>query len=301
MALLALGRLVFRHRHALIGASSATGACLCFQNPIWALEPGLPSASLLPPADTKMVDTVLAGLGLWGGCTALGLLEPLTGLRLFAPPMMASGIIFFAGPQPPHPKGFLSGTLCSATLSLVTLTALTPVLPPVAAQGAAAGVLLMWYKCTGAIFPPAAVLAGALATASVSAASATFSIGRSLSFLAFPWLAGHAFLYGCAIGTSEVRLRARVFMTKRKLRQRPTKNGLLLENMDDAALRAVFERFDTSGDGVLDADELKVGLRVALGVEVTQPEAAELVAAADKDGTGNVDFDEFVAICREQI
>ena len=69
-----------------------------------------------------MVDTVLAGLGLWGGCTALGLLEPLTGLRLFAPPMMASGIIFFAGPQPPHPKGFLSGTLCSATLSLVTLT-----------------------------------------------------------------------------------------------------------------------------------------------------------------------------------
>ena len=81
-------------------------------------------AGLLPqelPDRPKAADTALAGLGLFGSIALLGALEPIFDVKLFVPPMMASGIIFFAGPTPPDPRGFLSGTLCSATLSAFLL------------------------------------------------------------------------------------------------------------------------------------------------------------------------------------
>ena len=266
---------------------------------------GLPHGSSLHPAPKPFAaDALLAGIGLGCGIATLGLLEKLLGLRLFAPPMMASGIIFFAGQTPPNPKGFLAGTFCSATLSFGTLALLTPRLPPVAAQGAAAGVLLTFYKATGAIFPPAAVLAGALTTAAmttaapaaaslIAASSTTMSIGSAASYLAMPWLAGHALLYGFACALSEVRWRVRVRLTQREL--------LSLHDQSDDALRTLFRRFDTSGDGALDADELKVALRGALGVDLSQSDCARLVAAADKDGTETLDFEEFCAICKGML
>ena len=73
----------------------------------------------------KMADTAIAGIGLFGSIGLLGLLESMSGVPLFVPPMMASGIIFFAAPSPPSPQGFLSGTLCSATISFATLAALS--------------------------------------------------------------------------------------------------------------------------------------------------------------------------------
>lgn len=255
-----------------------------------------PPRALLPSLGPKAADTFLAGLGLAAGCSVLGLLQPIVGFPLFAPPMMASGVIFFYGPEPPSPKGFLGGTLCSATLSLGTLSALSRIAPPVVAQGAAAGMLLMWYKATSAVFPPAAVLAGALTAASVSGAAAgasTVCVRSALSYLAFPWLAGHAFLYGCAHAMSSVRAQARVAMTTRQLAS--------LQAHTDERLLEIFHSFDTSGDGALDADELKVALRVALGVDLSREDCVQLVAAADKDGTGTVDFGEFKAVCSQQL
>ena len=162
----------------------------------------------------REVDTALAGLGLFGSISVLGYVESFTGVPLFAPPMLASGIIFFIFPRPPEPKGFLSGTFCSSTLSLAALAVLSPVLPPVAAHGAAASVLLMWYKATGSCFPPAAVLAGTLAATS---ASASASFESAATFLACPWLAGHVWMYGCAHALSIVRSRARITLTKAAL------------------------------------------------------------------------------------
>jgi len=80
------------------------------------------------------LQVVLAGLGLWGSISSLGVMQTLLGRSLFVPPMMASGIIFFAGPSPPSPQGFLSGSVCSATISLGALMALQPVFSPVVAQ-----------------------------------------------------------------------------------------------------------------------------------------------------------------------
>lgn len=69
----------------------------------------------------------------------------------------------------------------------------------------------------------------------------------------------------------------------------------------DKALADIFNTFDTSGDGALDADELKVALRVAIGIDLPSADCQQLVLMADKDGTGTVDFDEFRVIVRRQI
>ena len=251
-------------------------------------------AILMPSAGPKAADAIIAGMGLFGSISALGILQSFTGRSLFAPPMMASGIIFFAGATPPSPDGFLSGTLCSATVSLGALVALQPRFSPTFAQGAAAGALLCWYKATGAIYPPAAVLAGLLASASVSATGAYTSLATTMRFLAFPWLAGHAWLYACAHATSLVRCQARIAMTKRALTS-------LGDEQSDDALQAIFTQFDTSGDGALDADELKIALRVALGVDISRDDCEKVILAADKDGTNTVDFGEFMLICRQRL
>jgi len=253
------------------------------------------SSLLHPDLRLRVIDTALAGIGLFAGCSALGALEPLLGRQLFVPPMMASGIIFFVGPTPPRPQGFLSGTLCSATLSFGALRFASRLLPPDAAQGAAAATLLMWYKATNAIFPPAAVLAGALATASLTTTnpSATAAFTGLLRYLCFPWLAGHAWLYACACAMAEVRRYVRVEFSKQRLAS--------FKDHTDEQLQDVFEKFDTSGDGALDASELKIALRIVLGLDLTIDDCEHLVGHADRDGTGTVDFDEFKIICGAQL
>ena len=65
----------------------------------------------------KVTDALLAGAGLAGTMALMGALEPKLGLKLFVPPMMASGIIFFSPATPPSPKGVLSGTVGCASVS----------------------------------------------------------------------------------------------------------------------------------------------------------------------------------------
>jgi len=258
-----------------------------------------PTSPLLPGfGAVKVVDSLLAGIGLWFSCAALGLAEPVVGVALFAPPMMASGIIFSVGPAPPNPKGFISGTLCSATFSFLVLACLRGVTPMgvdhgVIAQGAAAGAMLIWYKLSATVFPPAVVLASSLVTATAVGSDATKSLSATAFYLCFPWLAGHAWIYFCAYLTSKLRACARGALAKNRLAS--------LGAQSDDKLLEVFHKFDTSGDGALDADELKVALRVALGMDVSIEDCVDLVNVADKDGNGTCDFDEFKAICRNEI
>lgn len=249
-----------------------------------------------PWSDTKkrlkMADIGLAGLGLWVGVLVMGILEPQLGVPLFAPPMMASGIIFFAGPAPPSPKPFLFGTFGSATLSLGALLVMSKILPPIAASGFAAAMLLMWYKTTNVLFPPAAVLAGSLMAAFVGTASDTHpGLMEVVHFLAFPWLIGHAWLYIVAMIMSKVRGQARVRLAAAAF-------STVEQSLTDDEMKQIFKKFDTSGDGALDAEELKVALRVALGVDLSVDDCKAMIAQYDKDGTESVDFSEFLLICR---
>ena len=109
----------------------------------------------------------------------------------------------------------------------------------------------------------------------------------------FPWLAGHGWLYACASAVSKLRSEARVAVTAREL--------LSLGDATDDALRGVFDKFDTNGDGGLDASELKVALRGAVGLELSLDDCRQLVAFADRDGTGRLEFDEFRAVCRGRL
>ena len=53
--------------------------------------------------------------------------------------------------------------------------------------------------------------------------------------------------------------------------------------------------FDTSGSGTIESKELKVALR-ALGFEPSKEEIKELIGSFDKDGSGRIDFHEFLDI-----
>eukprot|EP00322_Chrysochromulina_rotalis_P015276 CAMPEP_0115858626 /NCGR_PEP_ID=MMETSP0287-20121206/16196_1 /TAXON_ID=412157 /ORGANISM="Chrysochromulina rotalis, Strain UIO044" /LENGTH=218 /DNA_ID=CAMNT_0003312899 /DNA_START=54 /DNA_END=710 /DNA_ORIENTATION=+ len=214
----------------------------------------------------------------------MGALEPRLGVKLLVPPMMASGIIFFSGATPPSPKGFLSGTFGCATASLAVLTLLSGRMSVAAAQGAAAGTLLVWYKATNCIFPPAAVLSVLMMQASSAGSS-------PMNFVVFPWLTGHVCLYSSALAVSAVRSSARVAISSQSMRKG-------LESLSDAALKDVFQKFDTSKDGTLDAMELRLALRTLLGTDLSVSDCKRLIASADESGDGLVDFTEFKAICR---
>ena len=68
-------------------------------------------------------------------------------------------------------------------------------------------------------------------------------------------------------------------------------------NQSSDHLKEMFDKFDTSGDGFIDAKELVVALRVTTGEDLTLDESQKLINAADVDGDGVINFEEFKAIC----
>lgn len=246
----------------------------------------------LPPLD-KVVDACLAGLGLAGSCALLGVMEPRFGVKLFVPPMMASGILFFSPVKPPSPKGILSGTVGCASVSAVVFSLLSGAVSPAAASGAAAGALLMWYKATECIFPPAAVVCVLMAgQAGQASGLKALASPAGLNWLATTWLGGHACMYAGAMGTAVVRGKARQALARRKLRQ--------MGNLSRVEMLTIFNQFDTSKDGALDALELRCALRVALGVDVSAGDVDRLIGQIDNDGNGVLNFDEFMGICQDK-
>lgn len=56
-----------------------------------------------------------------------------------------------------------------------------------------------------------------------------------------------------------------------------------------------FALFDTDGSGKLSSHELGVVMR-ALGQHPSEEDVAEMIKAVDKDGNGQIDLDEFIAM-----
>lgn len=57
--------------------------------------------------------------------------------------------------------------------------------------------------------------------------------------------------------------------------------------------REAFDLFDIEGTGTIDAKELKVAMR-ALGFEPKKEEIKQIIADADKEGDGNIEFEDFL-------
>ncbi|KAK1647416.1 hypothetical protein QYE76_065221 [Lolium multiflorum] len=56
---------------------------------------------------------------------------------------------------------------------------------------------------------------------------------------------------------------------------------------------SVFDAFDKDGDGKVSASELRCGLGSTLGEDISEEDAAALLAAVDADGDGLLDQEEF--------
>nr|GMD02424.1 probable calcium-binding protein CML20 [Ipomoea batatas] len=77
----------------------------------------------------------------------------------------------------------------------------------------------------------------------------------------------------------------------RREKPRGRHHGLTQQKRQE--IRECFELFDTDNSGTIDAKELNVAMR-ALGFEATEEEINRMIAEVDKDGSGAIDFDEFV-------
>ena len=79
--------------------------------------------------------------------------------------------------------------------------------------------------------------------------------------------------------------------------------------------REAFDLFDTDGSGTIDAKELKVAMRLAfhslhavlkldfraLGFEPKKEEIKKMIADIDKDGSGTIDFEEFLSMMTSKM
>ncbi|SEL16143.1 EF-hand domain-containing protein [Nonomuraea pusilla] len=62
------------------------------------------------------------------------------------------------------------------------------------------------------------------------------------------------------------------------------------------AAEAEFKRFDTDGDGLLTADEIRQANQALGGEGASESEIEAFIQSADRDGDGRVALEEFVAL-----
>jgi Ca2+-binding EF-hand superfamily protein len=68
--------------------------------------------------------------------------------------------------------------------------------------------------------------------------------------------------------------------------------------VDTSKYAATFELVDGDGDGLISAGELQ-RLMQALGIEVTDDQAAETLRKIDEDGDERISLDEFAELMRQ--
>ena len=73
---------------------------------------------------------------------------------------------------------------------------------------------------------------------------------------------------------------------------------LTREHIDE--IRSAFELFDRDNSGSIDSHELKDAMK-ALGIYLTKDETVELLKRVDRDGSGQVELDEFMALMADRM
>ncbi|CAH3174940.1 unnamed protein product [Porites lobata] len=66
-----------------------------------------------------------------------------------------------------------------------------------------------------------------------------------------------------------------------------------LTNEQITAFREVFDLFDSNGGGTIDAEELDLALK-SVDIQLSPDDLAEVLVTMDKDGNGEIDFQEFL-------
>src|SRR3989338_3689092 len=73
--------------------------------------------------------------------------------------------------------------------------------------------------------------------------------------------------------------------------------GLTEEQIEEH--RQAFNMFDKDGDGTITAEELGLVLR-ELGQNPSQAQLNEMIKGVDKDGSGSIEFEEFLQMCQQK-
>ena len=76
-----------------------------------------------------------------------------------------------------------------------------------------------------------------------------------------------------------------------KQQQQQRRPGLTDDEVEE--LRQAFDLFDTDGSGTIDPKELRAAMQ-SLGFETKNQTIYQMIQDIDKDGDGDVDFDEFL-------
>nr|CCA23977.1 calciumdependent protein 4 putative [Albugo laibachii Nc14] len=76
--------------------------------------------------------------------------------------------------------------------------------------------------------------------------------------------------------------------SEKKIYERP---GITQDEVEE--IREAFNLFDTDGSGTIDPKELKTAMQ-SLGFEAKNQIIYQMIADIDKDGSGSIDFDEFL-------
>lgn len=235
----------------------------------------------------SVVDTVLAALSVTAAIMLIHVAESLTGLKLFEAKMIASATVFSSNPRPPGPRAFLVCSACAVAAGVALHSA--------GAHGKSgpaiiAGLHLLFSKLSGNSFASTAGLAQFLA-------SPWDEWSKPVAFVFTPWLFGHTLLYLFALVAAAIRQRVRIFLVQRSwsletLQAAKVGSGDMATTSRER-LRSLFKTYDTSGDGRIDAVELRVAYRALARVDLSLEDCQGMIRAFDADGNGTIDFEEF--------
>ena len=82
-------------------------------------------------------------------------------------------------------------------------------------------------------------------------------------------------------------------MSSPSLKKSPTTRRPGLTDDEVEELRQAFDLFDTDGSGTIDPKELRAAMQ-SLGFETKNQTIYQMIQDIDKDGDGDIDFDEFL-------
>lgn len=202
----------------------------------------------------RVADSALAALGAAGSIALVCALEGPLGMKLYAPPLAPCAMIIFAGQQPPPFRNLFLGTAGP----LLAASAVKGFGGGAAAgRSVATGLSMLWFKTSASFFPPAAAFSVVLVDSLPPLSKEWLTRGGIANFV--PAAVGTSTLYGMSFALASLRSQVRVCLAMRQMR-----GGMPMDQ-----LKATFKRYDTSGDGMLDPEELKLALRATMGIDFT--------------------------------